>query len=154
MNVKTESNISRDGVLHASDAQSVNQWILNMQNSENSPVIFYKPQHVDNLNFPSLKTEDFLLVLMNQSQKELFNLYGNYVVCVDFTHGVNAHQFDLTTLLVLDDKREGLPAAFILSNRQNAVALEIAFGAIKKSGVSVKPKVFMSDELKLFIMRG
>lgn len=66
-----------------------------MQNSDNSPVIFYKPQNIENR---------VLLVQMNESQKELFNLYGNDVVCVDFTHGVNAYQFDLATLLVFYDK--------------------------------------------------
>ncbi|GIY67958.1 hypothetical protein CDAR_243611 [Caerostris darwini] len=58
------------------------------------------------------------------------NSYVGALVCRDFTHGMNSYGFDLATVLVLDDKREGFPAAFIVSNRQDRVALEVAFKAI------------------------
>ncbi|GFU29344.1 hypothetical protein NPIL_353181 [Nephila pilipes] len=70
-----------------------------------------------------MKTEDFLLVIMNSSQRDMLNGSGNDTICLDFTHGMSAHEFDLATIFVLDDKRERFPAAFILCNRQDSKAL-------------------------------
>ncbi|GFT88086.1 hypothetical protein NPIL_405931 [Nephila pilipes] len=62
---------------------------------------------------------------------------------------MNAYGFDLETVLVLDDKREGFPAAFILSNRQDSKALSIAFVAIKEY-VSISPKVLITNDTESF----
>ncbi|GFS89796.1 c2H2-type domain-containing protein [Nephila pilipes] len=48
-----------------------------------------------------------------------------------------------------NDKREGFPAAFILSNRQDSKALSLAFLAIKEY-VSISPKIFMMDDTESF----
>ncbi|GFT79709.1 uncharacterized protein NPIL_619491, partial [Nephila pilipes] len=96
-----------------------------------------------------LKAEDFLLVIMNSCQREMLNFYGKDTICLDFTHEMNAYGFDLATILVLDDKREGFPAAFILSNRQDSKALSLAFVAIKEH-VSISPKVMMTDDTESF----
>ncbi|GIY31048.1 hypothetical protein CDAR_266361 [Caerostris darwini] len=52
-------------------------------------------------------------------------------------------------LLVLDDKRDGFPAAFIISNHQDRVALEVAFKAIKKE-VTVNPNIIMTGNTESF----
>ncbi|GFU55506.1 MULE domain-containing protein [Nephila pilipes] len=81
---------------------------------------------------------------MNSCQREKLNFYGNDTICLDFTYG-----FDLATILVLDDKREGFPAAFILSNRQDSKALSLAFVVIKEH-VNISPKVMMTDDTESF----
>ncbi|GIX88695.1 hypothetical protein CDAR_391271 [Caerostris darwini] len=86
---------------------------------------------------------------MNSSQKVMMRSYGNDVICLDFTHGINSYGFDLATVLVLDDKREGFPAVFIISNRQDSVPLTIAFEAVKEH-VAIKPEVLMSDDTESF----
>ncbi|GFT25770.1 MULE domain-containing protein [Nephila pilipes] len=86
---------------------------------------------------------------MNSCQREILNFYGNDTICLDFTHGMNAYGFDLATILVLNDKREGFPVAFILSNRQDSKALSLAFVAIKEY-VSISPKVLMTDDTESF----
>ncbi|GFV60036.1 MULE domain-containing protein [Trichonephila clavipes] len=96
-----------------------------------------------------MKAEDFLLVIMNASQKDVLKFYGNDTICLDFMHGMNAYGFDLATLLVLDDKREGFPAAFILSNRQDSTALTLAFAAIKEH-TCISPRVLMTDDSESF----
>ncbi|GIY02576.1 MULE domain-containing protein [Caerostris darwini] len=88
-----------------------------------------------------MKTEDFLLVIMNSSQKEKIDM--------DFTHGMNSYGFDLATVLVLGHKSEEFPAAFIISNRQDRVALEVAFKAVKKE-VTVNPNIIMTDDTESF----
>ncbi|GFY52591.1 uncharacterized protein TNIN_35441 [Trichonephila inaurata madagascariensis] len=86
---------------------------------------------------------------MNASQKDMLKFYGNDTICLDFTHGMNAYGFDLATLLVLDDKREGFPAAFILSYRQDSTALTLAFAAIKEH-TCISPRVLMIDDSESF----
>ncbi|GIY33038.1 uncharacterized protein CDAR_525131 [Caerostris darwini] len=96
-----------------------------------------------------MKEEDFLLVIMNSSQKEMMRSYGNDVICLDFAQGINSCGFDLATVLVLDDKRDLFPAVFILSNCQDSVPSTIAFEAVKEQ-VAVKPEVLMSDDTESF----
>ncbi|GFS35115.1 MULE domain-containing protein [Nephila pilipes] len=95
-----------------------------------------------------MKAEDCLLVIiMNSSQKDMLNFYGNDTICLDFMHGMNAYGFDMAT--VLDDKREGFPATFILKNRQDSKVLPLAFAAIKEHA-SISPKVLMTDNAESF----
>ncbi|GFS51711.1 CCHC-type domain-containing protein [Trichonephila inaurata madagascariensis] len=73
---------------------------------------------------------------------------GN-TICLDFTHGINACGFDLATLLVLEDNKEGFPAVFIFSNRHDSTALTLAFVAIKEHSC-ISPKVLMIDNTESF----
>ncbi|GFT27414.1 MULE domain-containing protein [Nephila pilipes] len=77
----------------------------------------------------------------------MLNFYGNDTICLNFTHGMNAYGFDLAT--VLDDKREGFPAVFILNNRQDSKSLSLVFVAIKEY-VSISPKILMTDDTESF----
>ncbi|GFY65922.1 MULE domain-containing protein [Trichonephila inaurata madagascariensis] len=78
---------------------------------------------------------------MNASQKDMLRFYGNDTICLDFMHKMDAYGFDLATFLVLD-KREGFPAAFILSNRQDFTTLTLAFPAIKEH-TCISPRVLL-----------
>lgn len=46
-------------------------------------------------------------------QLEILEKFAEEVICIDGTHGLNAHDFELTTLLILDDMREGLETALM-----------------------------------------
>ncbi|GFS52659.1 uncharacterized protein NPIL_356961 [Nephila pilipes] len=151
LNLKAEYSISSEGIMDTNDVLSVGKWVHSLQGREDSPVILFKDQNTyDEVLYPGLKSEDFLLVIMNRCQREMLSFYGNDTICLDFTHGMNAYGFDLATILVLDDKREGFPAAFILSNRQDSKALSVAFAAIKEH-VSISPKVMMTDDTESFL---
>ncbi|GFV75937.1 uncharacterized protein TNCV_1455341 [Trichonephila clavipes] len=147
-NIKEEYNISSDGILDSNDVVSVNKWVEGLKNRD-SPIVLFKDQNIFDENlYPGMKAEDFL-VIMNASQKDMLKFYGNDTICLDFTHGMNAYGFDLVTLLVLDDKREGFPAAFILSNQQDSTALTLAFAAIKEH-TCISPRVLMTDDSESF----
>ncbi|GFT63772.1 uncharacterized protein NPIL_117321, partial [Nephila pilipes] len=151
LNLKVEYSISSEGIMDTNDVLSVGKWVHSLQGREDSPVILFKDQNTyDEVLYPGLKSEDFLLVIMNRCQREMLSFYGNDTICLDFTLGMNAYGFDLATILVLDDKREGFPAAFILSNRQDSKALSVAFAAIKEH-VSISPKVMMTDDTESFL---
>ncbi|KAJ8910233.1 hypothetical protein NQ315_015925 [Exocentrus adspersus] len=79
-------------------------------------------------------------------QKDLLLRFGEDCITIDGTHGLNAYGFELHTILVLDDLREGYPTAFLISNRSDSTAMSIFFQCIKERiGKGIKPKVFMSD---------
>ncbi|GFT56911.1 MULE domain-containing protein [Nephila pilipes] len=134
--------------MDTNDVISVGKWVHSLQGREDSPVILFKDQNIYNEDlYPGLKAKGFLLVIMNSSQRDMINFYGNDSICLEITYGMNAYGFDLAT--VLDDKREGFPVAFILSNWQDSKALSLAFVAIKEY-VSISPKVLMTDNTESF----
>lgn len=64
---------------------------------------------------------------------------------------MNAYGFELITLLVLDDIREGFPCAFCISNRTDEVTMKFFFSCIReKLGGNLHADVFMSDMAQSF----
>jgi len=68
---------------------------------------------------------------MNNYQQSMLEKYVHDVIYIDETHGMNSYHFNVTTLLVLDDVREGLPCAFMISNRIDETVLKIFYSKIK-----------------------
>lgn len=60
---------------------------------------------------------------MSDGQKDLLLKFGEDYVCLDETHGLHEYGFDLHTLLVLDEMREGYPSAFLISNRSDSTIM-------------------------------
>lgn len=94
---------------------------------------------------PEFKTDDFILIIMTAAQLHILKTYGNDCICLDGTHGLNSYDFELNTLLVLDELREGFPCAFLISNRSDTQVLKFFFSQVKLKSGPIKPKVFMSD---------
>ena len=66
---------------------------------------------------------DFQIIMMCKFQVEMFKLFGKDKICIDSTHGANAYNFSLTTLLVVDEFGSGFAVAFCISNRIYGVAM-------------------------------
>ena len=66
-------------------------------------------------------------------------------ICCDTTHGTTGYDFKLTTLIVIDEFREGVPVAFCLSNRETYEFMKIFFRKVKDSCGISSPTWFMSD---------
>lgn len=72
--------------------------------------------------------------------------FGDDCICVDGTHGLNGYGFELHTILVIDDMREGYPAAFFISNRSDAEVMKFFFSCVETHiDKKIRPRVFMSD---------
>ena len=71
------------------------------------------------MSLPSTCTDDFLLVLQMLFQCDMLKSFSSNAVCIDSTHGTNAYDFNLTSILVIDDYREGLPVGWMISNRED-----------------------------------
>ena len=101
---------------------SVATWVEEMRGM-GDVVLYYKPQGADE-NKTGLKREDFLIVLQTPIQAEMLkNFAVGKDVCVDATHGTNAYDFKLITLLVVTEYGEGFPVAWCIANKENRVVL-------------------------------
>ena len=133
------------GQRHHDDATSVAAWVEEMrEKGEDSVVLYYKPQGTDD-DKTGLKREDFLIVLQTPIQAEMLKRFGGKVVCVDATHGTNAYDFKLITLLVVDEYGEGFPVAWCITNKEDRVLLIEFFASVRTKCGIVRPLWFMSD---------
>ena len=119
----------------ADDHTSVDAWVEQLNEmGEDSPVLIYKPQGAQPTEeTPGLSASDFILALQTVTQRQLMMKFGNgNVVCLDSTHGTNQYDFNLVTVMVVDDFGEGSPVAFLICNREDEPALGTFFTAVKQ----------------------
>ncbi|XP_068083806.1 uncharacterized protein, partial [Anabrus simplex] len=149
-NIERSFNLSSKSVRHQEDGTSVEAWVNEVNSGDSPCVLFYKPQGTTSEKHPNLRSDDFVLIIMNSAQSEILKKYGSDCICTDGTHGLNSYGFELITLLVLDDLRQGFPCAFLISNRSDQEILSLFFTYIKNEVGCVSPKVFMSDLAEAF----
>ena len=92
-----------------------------------------------------LKEEDFLMVIQTEHQKNMANKFGNLGVCCDSTHGTNAYDFNLVTLMVVDEFGEGQPIGWMISNHETHEFLKIFFEKLAENSCKLSHHWFMSD---------
>jgi len=79
-------------------------------------------------------------------QTELLRQCGDHkVICVDATHGTNSYDFQLISILVIDEFGEGFPVGWCLSNKEDHVLLKNFFNHLKQNTGNICPEWFMSD---------
>ena len=131
---------------HSNDLMSVAAWVEEIKICDHTSVLVFKVQgmeQADDLN--NLSDQDFILCLQTPFQRDMLNKFGGDIICIDSTHGTNMYDFFLVTILVIDEYGEGLPVAWMISNREDAMALNVFFTTIKNACGMVTPKWFMSD---------
>jgi len=149
---KDLSNIAREfrltKIRHRSDAQSVRIWVEMCRQEKSDIVRFIKFQEEEDSQHGRLAVKDFILVLMNDVQVHMLQQYGHYRVnCMDSTHGTNAYDFQLTTLLVIDDYGEGFPVAFCISSKVDTLAMEFFLEKVRTAiGGPVDGAIPMTDD--------
>jgi len=73
---------------------------------------------------------------MTNFQKEQLKKFGHNKICIDGTHGTNAYDIQLYSIVTVDEFGLGCPVAFCLSNRSDEVIFQLYFNTIKhKVGV-------------------
>lgn len=118
-NIKISYHINvSEGVKHGNDAMSVDLWTKQCEQEENNPILLYKKQGIED-NMYGLMVVDFCLVIMTDFQKSMFKQFGDNIIAVDGTHGLNNYAFELTSILVVDEFGEGIPVAFMFTNRRD-----------------------------------
>lgn len=146
-NIKSSFHISiQDGVRHENDSLSVDM-LVNQCNEVGNDVLLYKKQGEE---YPNLKVEDFCLIFMNGVQENMLRKFGNSVIAIDSTHGLNRYDFELTTIMVLDEFGEGFPVSSMFTNRKDVLIHNIFFECIKTRCGVIAPEIFMSDITTVF----
>lgn len=145
MNIIQEFKLDKT-VVHKNDAFSVDLWVQGQRkNGEYDMVLFYKAQGCEDWE-TYLDDRDFMIVLMTKYQEELLLRFGTEKILIDSTHGTTEYDFQLTTLMTVDEYGAGFPGAFCISNRIDSTAMKIFFDAVKKRTGVITTEVFMSDD--------
>ena len=137
---------------HDDDATSVRLWVDEMDSKgDKNPVLVYKEQGKNHIKWPNLHTRDSALAIQSPFQTETLKLFGpGKVICIDATRGTNGYDFQLVTILVVDEFGEGYPVGWCLSNRTDLTLLLIFCKEIKKRVGNIVPKWVMSDDADQF----
>ena len=143
-NIKHQYNI--DCIQKDSDdATSVSRWVEEMMQENYNPILCYKPQGEES-DEQGVEKNDFLLAFQTEFQREMFTKYASKLICVDATHGTTAYDFQLMTVLVIDDYDEGIPVAWLISNKESADVLRVFFKSLRDTCGDVQTEYFMSDD--------
>ncbi|KAG8175596.1 hypothetical protein JTE90_019408 [Oedothorax gibbosus] len=126
---------------------SVDAYVLENESS----VFLYKKQGEDRLYHPKdevcpLEKDDFAIGIMTEFQLGMLKKLGNHIICLDATHGMNAYDFKLITVLVIDEYREGIPVAWLLCNRETYTALSLFLSLLRHQVGSLNPSVIVTDK--------
>uniref|UniRef100_A0A8D8PZ63 MULE transposase domain-containing protein n=1 Tax=Cacopsylla melanoneura TaxID=428564 RepID=A0A8D8PZ63_9HEMI len=90
--------------------------------------------------------EDFMLGIMTPYQKSMMSQLGPKLICVDGTHGLNAYDFILHTILSVDEYGHGVPLAFLFSNRKDTGTLAVFFQKVHEVCGEIRTNIFMTDD--------
>lgn len=126
----------------SSDGSSVDAFVERNASS----ILYFKNQEEIDVDYPIFDLNDFILILMSETQKENLRKFGHDVVAIDGSRGIHDSDFILLTLLVVDDFREGCPVAFAVSNRKDDYVIKLFLNCVANTVGIMKPHIFMSDD--------
>ncbi|XP_049529014.1 uncharacterized protein LOC119462611 [Dermacentor silvarum] len=156
-NIMRDNNIINHERLHSNDYISVQLWVERMHAEKDNPVLFFKhqgqPDKADILDRPPhdlLDEKDFMLAIMTEPQQELFKKLGTDRVCIYGTHGTTGFDFQLVTVLVVDEFGTGFPVAYCITNRTDRKAMATFFASIMSKTGQIAANVFMTDDAPSF----
>lgn len=125
-NIEQSFNLRCHERKHENDVESVRIWVSELNDEESKPFAFFKGLGQENVE-KGLEKNDYILIIMTDAQSEILKKFGGDCICVDGTHGTNQYGFQLFTIMVLYDLREGFPCAFLISNRSDESILSLYF---------------------------
>ena len=136
-----------------SDLLSVTAWVKELEELEYNPITIFKVQGEEQgENMDNVAQNDFVLGVQTKFQRDLMIKFIEKGICIDTTHKTNQYDFQLLTLLVVDDFGEGVPVGWMISNREDGLVI-IEFLKSIQARVDQKmlrPQFFMSDDAEQF----
>ena len=150
-NISSSFHLSK--IQHKNDAESVRIWVEMYRQEKSEIVRLIKFPGEDASQDGRMACDDFMLVLMTDLQLHMLQKNGHRRVnCMDSTHSTNAYNFQLTTLLVIDDYGEGFPVAFCISSKVDTLAIEVFLEHVRTAlGVPVDAQVLMTDDAPVYV---
>jgi len=154
-NIAHEFRISKSR--HIDDAESVRLWVEQCREEKSGMVRFIKFEGEEAEDAFSqdgrIALDDFMIVLMNDVQVHLLQMYGHHRVnCIDSTHKTNGYNFQLTTLLIIDNNGEGFPVAFCISSKLDTSVMEVFLEHVRIAiGGCVEGAILISDNAPAYV---
>ena len=71
-------------------------------------------------------------------------------MCIDTTHGTNAYDFFLLSIIVIDEFGEGIPVGWMVSNREDCLVVVEFLQTVGERCGLLNTKWFMSDDAVQF----
>lgn len=121
--------------------EDVESWVNEKTNKD--CIKFFKPQYCISPKYPELGLDGYFLLLMTKPQIEFMKKFSERLVCVDRQKGEN---FEIVSLLILDDKEECLPCAFLFTNKVTLEVFKVFFTEIKNIVGKVETKLVLSEK--------
>lgn len=113
--------VARQSRVHDNDVLAIEELISSWEPlGPDNPVLFYQPQQTD---AEGNITQHFVLVLASSFGLDMINAFGagdDRMVLLDATGGTNQYGYQLYGMLVVDEWREGVPCAFMITDSQEA----------------------------------
>lgn len=144
-NIIAKLGIGKEYIMNKCDALSVDSLV---EEDNGKSFFLYKPMGVLDDQYPKATVEDFMLGFMCEKQREvLISCMENptSTLCIDSTHGTNAYQIKLTTLLTVNSLGIGVPVAFFFTTKEDEDVIGYFLSGVKQLVGQLRPKVFMSD---------
>jgi MULE transposase domain len=153
VNISHAFGINRGAVLHINDADSVAAWVNRTRQEASSRNLVRLIIYQGETSVLNLKPEDFMLVLASDAQVIGARQFcgPNREICLDSTHGMNCYDFQLTTVMCIDEHGEGYPVAFCYSNRVDIGAMTLFLQVVKEAiGYPLCNVVLMTDDTEVY----
>uniref|UniRef100_A0A1X7V9Y0 SWIM-type domain-containing protein n=1 Tax=Amphimedon queenslandica TaxID=400682 RepID=A0A1X7V9Y0_AMPQE len=98
--------------------------LRDQDNDGSNPILLFKQQSYEQpSDIDDMAKNEFLIRIQTLFQRDMLLQFGPKAICMDSTNSTNAYDFFLITILVLDDLGEGVPIAWIISNREDAATI-------------------------------
>ena len=147
--IKAQFNI--DGVVkHKNDLLSVSAWVKELREMKYNPVLVFKKQGEEQQENLDISMKDFLLCFQTEFQRDMLIKFGSSVICMDSTHETNCYDFNLMSLVVVDEYGEGIPVGWMISNQQDTLVTIEFLKSIKDRTSNINPRWFMTDDAEQF----
>ncbi|KAK6044469.1 zinc finger, C2H2 type [Cooperia oncophora] len=94
--------------------------------------------------------EGFRLIIITPQQVEWLQKFSHRGISVDDTHNATRYNLKLATVMVLNERDAGVPAAFLLSGTMTSVDVEKLFLEIRNLVPDFNPLQIVTDEAPSF----
>lgn len=143
--VDLDDTLSSDILKDTSRALPNNRFDLDEYLAQNaSSILYYKRLGTLDPECPVLKQEDIVLIYMNSKQEEMLKEFGHDVIALDVLNSVKNPRFTLLTLLVINERREGYPVAFAMTNGNGELLVDVFLRCAKGKAGSLRPNILMT----------
>lgn len=146
-NIRRDINIAYSTKRHEHDSEWVQEM---MDKGDESPILYsyYKEQGKEGIS--CFTKVDFCLIIMTKFQSELLLKFGCDKICINGTHLSNGFNFQLYSLVVVDEFGNGYPVPFSFSNKSDSALYKHYFRYIKNVIGNITLAVFMSNDEPAF----